>query len=384
MNLRHFVCALLLAMPCGAGASPYAVLPVSIDGRALRFILDTGTGATAVVWSETAERLGLHATFPDPRRPLTPGRMRAGESEPVEVHLLGQQFKDVHLAVIALPPYATPEFDGLIGWPAVRRDTWLFRLAESRIILDRTVPAEARHWLRVRVVDSLDTLGLELPLTGGGRRGVLLVDTGDTGGVKLAPDGWARWRATHPKAPLTIDGFYSPGSGVIIRKEGLARSLALGPLTLTDVTVEKADPTAVAMGGPDYLGSIGLQALRRLNLVVDGAGNLAYLEPRRDQTGPIAYNRLGAVFVPEAGNARRLVARVAPGTPAERAGIRDGDELVVIEHIHLDRDRPIPGGVIRRIRELLQSPAGTRLHLVTRHGSVLRTSTVTLREILGP
>lgn len=384
MNLRAFGCALLLAVSSGACASPYAVLPVSVDGRALRFILDTGTGATAVVWSRTARRLGIHATFPDPRRPLAPGRTRAGDSDPVDVRFLGQHLEGIRLAVIALPAYATPEFDGLIGWPAVRRETWVFRLAENRIALAREVPDAARRWLRVRVLDSLDTLGLELPLPNGNRMGVLLVDTGDTGGVKLEPSAWARWRAAHPAAPLTIDGFYSPGSGVIIRKEGLARSLALGPLTLTNVTVEEADPTAIAMGGARYLGSIGLQALRRLNLVIDGTGNVAYLEPRRDSPGAIAYNRLGAVFVPASGDPWRLVAHVASGTPAERAGIRDGDELLAIGDIRIDGRRPVSGDMLRRIRDLVQGPAGTRLRLVTRAGSVVRSSVVTLQEILRP
>jgi C-terminal processing protease CtpA/Prc len=75
---------------------------------------------------------------------------------------------------------------------------------------------------------------------------------------------------------------------------------------------------------------LGLEALKRLDLIVDGKHGMAYLRPKQTRSVPGDHNRLGAVFVPRDDQSDDLVAHVLEGSPAFEAGIRNGDVLLSI------------------------------------------------------
>jgi len=67
--------------------------------------------------------------------------------------------------------------------------------------------------------------------------------------------------------------------GTQIAEEAWADEIQLGSLTLTDVPVHPAN-TAEAQAGPRYAGTLGLYALARMNLVLDGKHKVAYAQAR--------------------------------------------------------------------------------------------------------
>src|SRR5208283_2607688 len=106
-----------------------------------------------------------------------------------------------------------------------------------------------------------------------------------------------------------------------------------GALLLTDVPVGEANPAQFTLGAAGYQASLGLAALKRLDMVVDGGHGVAYLRLRRADAPPYEHNRLGAVFVPPEVHQNDLVAHVVPHGPAYEAGIRDGDVLLKIDKL---------------------------------------------------
>ncbi len=211
----------------------------------------------------------------------------------------------------------------------------------------------------------------------------VLVDTGDQGGVTLAPAQWRAWRAAHPQAPATVVGYYSPSEGLDIREVCWADEFDLGPLKLTNVPISGSiSEEKMVMRDEAFAATVGLYGLSRLNLIVDGRWGVIYARPDPSPAQAYNHNRLGAVFLPKDLNSNPLIAHVLPGTPAYEAGIRDGDVLRRIG------DQNVTGwrarGASPATVYFWQKPAGTQYDLTLERDGREFHAAVTLRDLIGP
>ena len=128
-----------------------------------------------------------------------------------------------------------------------------------------------------------------------------------------------------------------------------------------------------------YEGTIGLAALKRLELVVDPSHSVAYWKQRKstDSYRYYSYNRLAAVFRSTAKDPNEPVARVLKGGPAYAAGVRDGDVLLQVDGI------PVTSWNESWLSRF-ELPAGTSLKLTLKRDGKSFQTTATLREILQP
>ena len=85
------------------------------------------------------------------------------------------------------------------------------------------------------------------------------------------------------------------------------------------------------------------------------------------------YDRSGLFLIAPAGQLTALDVRA--GTPAARAGLVRGDQLVSVN------GKPASSINLLQIRNLFRSPSGTVVHLTVRHkGDAERAVTLTLRD----
>jgi C-terminal processing protease CtpA/Prc len=120
-----------------------------------------------------------------------------------------------------------------------------------------------------------------------------------------------------------------------------------------------------------------MAAISRLEVIVDGVHECAYFRPRATPALPYNHNRAGVTFAPtlEGDNSlANLSAHVIKGTPADEAGIRDGDVLIKIN----GRPPSLAEG------PNFFSPAGEKVDLVVRRGREEFHTTVVLRDLIGP
>lgn len=223
---------------------------------------------------------------------------------------------------------------------------------------------------------NLGALDIRIPL-GAGREGILCIDTGADGGVYLPNAAWTEWTNTHRETATTLTTSFFPLEGFQVQTEAWARSISFGPITLTDVPTSNEGPTKASVWGTNYQGTLGLAALKRLDLVVDGVNSVAYLQSKKTPPLPYDHNRLGAVFVATGAHTNQGVAYVVAGSPAYEAGVRDGDILLQVDGI-----------VCKSWSESWLSrfwrPAGTKLKLILeRDGKTFKTTAI-LRDILHP
>jgi hypothetical protein len=154
------------------------------------------------------------------------------------------------------------------------------------------------------------------------------------------------------------------------------------------VVVEKADP-ATASRLPQYAATFGVDALKRLDFIVDGKGGVVYLQPKKSPVpSPLSeQDRLVLVFVPGDAKSDDLVARVLDGSSPHVAGIRNGDVLLKIGERDVAQWRAAPGDQWRFepdypfILASTHNPVGTRTEMILKRGGQELKATVDLKQI---
>jgi S1-C subfamily serine protease len=148
-------------------------------------------------------------------------------------------------------------------------------------------------------------------------------------------------------------------------------------VALAGVPIMSAGPAGAARWGAKYEGTLGLAALKRLDFIVDGNNDLAYLRAKKTPPPVYLHNRLGAIFAATTLQTNQAVARVVIGSPAYEAGVRDGDVLLQVDEI-------VVTGWSDSWRSRFYMPAGTKLKLTLKRDGKIFNTTATLREILQP
>jgi lipoprotein NlpI len=168
--------------------------------------------------------------------------------------------------------------DGLISWAEVQDNILVFDAEKHVVRAVAELPPETAGWLQLKVRRT-GPLTLEVPLADGST-GTILVDTGQPYGVSLPPKQWEAWHAEHPQAPSAMRTYAMIGSDIAYVRDAWADEIQLGSLTITDVPVHEAIGVE-SDGDPfHYAGTLGMYALTRVDLIVDGKNGVAYLHPK--------------------------------------------------------------------------------------------------------
>ncbi len=156
-------------------------------------------------------------------------------------------------------------------------------------------------------------------------------------------------------------------SGVLVR----AHALTVGSLTFNQpllvlLDVHRAAPAA------ELAGALGAMLLSRVGVFIDElAGNAAIVAPA-GATAARLYDPSGITLLMRRGTI--VVRGVAPGTPADLAHIRPGDELVSINGL-------VPA-TLEFARELLDGSPGTKVVVAFRRWHITHSATLTLHVII--
>jgi hypothetical protein len=351
-----------------------------INDKPARLIFDTGADRL-ILFRRGAERLGLRIS----NSPLAflppPGAAVMGVTEPCKV-TLWRTSRIASLASVEIPAYLHTRADGVLGWQPISQNIVMIDATTLNVKFLSRVPEVVTTWTRLQVQPHSGHLFLKIRHESG-RETVVLVDTGSEDGVALSTQRWGEWKAVHTNQPATtLDSYFMPGAGLVVKETRWAEELSLGPLRLTDVPILESNPAQAASYPLEFEASLGLAALKRLDFVFDGKKGLAYVRPKETRGTVPEHNRLGAVFVPIESQSDDLIAHAIAGGPAHDAGVRDGDVLLKIGGLDVTRWRTDP--TILPLSRFWTSPPGTKLDLTLKRGTAALNVTVTLRQILSP
>lgn len=359
-------------------------LDAKINGQPVRLAVDTGTATQFLLTSAAAQKLNLKVTQAPADARIGPGLARVGWTGLQKLDF-GSTNIETRFAVADLPGYLALHLDGVIGWPALTNNVFSLDCVDHTLSLFTNSVADLAGWLKFRIQDGSGQLAFELP-SGGKLMKAVFLDTGSTFGVQLAPQRWREWETVRKNQALTLEGYYTPGAGIVVAEEGWANKISLGTLTLTEVPVmpeDSADVASFSSPVTRFEAALGLAAMKRLDIVIDGKQSVIYLRPKTAPPMPYEYNHLGAVFVPKDLQSDSLLAHVVIGSPAYRAGIRNGDILLKIGNLDCTQWRT-NSDVLSSMNLCLGSPAGTKLEFTLKRGDKIFKTSAILKDIFPP
>ncbi len=362
-------------------ASRHVWLKASVNGGPpADFLFDTGASLT-VLDSTYAERIGVRTVG----RQQGVGAGALGGASFASVNLLrvaapdsdGVELSDLKVAVVALDRFLEPYFwrpvAGVLGFDFIQRfvdeidfDAETLELFEPKDFdyegKGDPVPMKLAGTTPVVMV-KLDSL-----------QGEFRVDVGSGATVDLHTPFVQQHHlldAPGPSLDVTSGGF----GGTFRTRARRMRSLTIGPFTLKAPIVGLSQAAAGAFTSEDYAGNLGNQILERFNCTFDYERRVLYLAPGRRFADPDVFPRSGVQLARFGDRVEASV--VLPDSPAARAGVREGDEVVAID------GRPLREWTPDQVAEALdRGPVGSSHTLeLARAGQRVRVSFV-LRELL--
>jgi len=377
-HYRTWLALIALCLCSTARATERITMEVKVADQPALFGLDTGSEVTLLLDSG-ARRLGLEVELPPTGARVEPGSVRVGRTERCRLEI-GSSADIVRLPVVSLPDYLEPKVDGLIGWDILRQVVVVIDTPGKRISMQNELPAGVSDWSRWKIRPGAKRLIVEIP-SSDVRPETIMIDTGSPSGVELAPSRWQPWSAAYSNLPATLNSAFIPGVGIVATEERWAPLFDLNGMKFQEIPVGRYG--AMVQHDPEdrHAATLGLCALRRLSWVIDGRNDRLYFQSNGPPRGPntYEYNRLGAVFIPGAGQGDVLTAQVFEASPAYHAGIRDGDILLRIDDLDARAWRTDPR--IQKPGKFWSRPAGTVLRLGLRRRDKMFNVTLVLEDI---
>jgi len=350
------------------------------DGEPGRFLVDTG--GVNLLTVRAADEMGIERQGSFEASGVGSETVDAGLAR-IDLFTLGEgaetvRFEDTTFVILPLDGVVQAEgvdFAGLVGFEVFRRFVVEIDYARHRITL--TLPEAFRYeGDGTRVPFELDD---RIPVVEGaidGLSGTFSIDTGSRSTVDLhAPFAREHGLASaYVPAVEAVSGWGVGGSvRSLVSRGGL---LELGDADVPGPLVEIAQVERGAYTDRYTAGNVGGGVLKRFTVIFDYAHQEMILEPNHLFDDPDPFDRSG-MWINRDGEGFRIEDVVAGG-PAEEAGLRVGERIVVVDGAEAGRLR-LPD-LRRRLRE---SPPGTvvELEVVGAHGA-RRSVHLVLRELV--
>ncbi len=354
----------------------------SIDGGPpADFIFDTGASMT-VLDSAYAARIGLK-----PEGAMEgQGASASGNVSFARLKTLrlespagdGIELQDVKVGVLSINAVLAPFFwrdcAGIIGFNVLGR--FVDRIdydARTLTFYEPRTFAYAGRGARVpfRLAGSIPAVSMTVD---GRYTGEFRIDVGSSSTVDLHTP-FVKQHGLLAKAKRRAEVMGGGFGGTFTSTLTRMGSLTLGPYTWKGALVSLQSGGTGMLASADYAGNVGNQILDRFTLTIDYERRVLWLEPGKGVGRRDAFSRLGAQLVLIDGAVR--VGQLLPGSPAEKAGLRDRDEVVTID------GRPAldygPDAINRMFEE---RRAGTRTVFEVRRDGALVKRVATLADIL--
>ncbi len=185
--------------------------------------------------------------------------------------------------------------------------------------------------------------------------------------LDASSDHASRYSRIEPSLPYSEATLYGNSTGKLVR----ARTLVLGKLTFNQPLVALLG-TRPGHPQSELSGVLGATMLSRLNVLIDESGAVVWvaappgatLAPLYDPSGVSVVMRRDAI----------VIGAVVPGTRADAAHLRPGDEIVSINGL--------APATLDFARQLLDGSPGTKVTIVYRRWHIAHSVTLTRRVVI--
>lgn len=338
-------------------------IPAAINGTATTVMLDSGAEST-VIDKAYAETLGLKATAVV-EAVGTGGRDVAELVSGVTIKVGEVELRDMTVALLDLKPIAAAlgrPLPAVLGKEVLNALTVQLDFAGKTITFHdpaRFQPAAGFVPVPVSNVSGLHAIPASIE---GGKPVLLDFDLGNGQPLLVFPSYWKpQGMLANRATSKTLSGAVG---GMRTRNVAVVKTLTLAGVTLRDIPATFGDDDNSAFNVGHTGGNIGMPILGRFDLITDYARNRILLKPRPDAIdAPFPKDRSGLVarFASGAFN----VGFVAPGSPAETAGLKTGQVITAVN------GRPAAELGVAGLTALRTAPAGQPLSVTLSTGETI-------------
>jgi predicted aspartyl protease len=347
------------------------IVDARVNGKQVSLMFDTGFGGTAVI--DTAIDVG-------PQSGTMTLRDFVGELEAPTVKLkgivLGGRKMDVDDDVIIQQSQEGMSFaygqhvDGIMGFSVIKNniteinfEKHEFRIYPKSFDINKLVPDNKRTFMAKLLPIGVSSMEMEV-LPPSGKRMTLALDTGNAFYATTHKDVLERvglWDETKDPKYTTLSGVASGSVESWALKMPAMNIFGVPvPSSVWDV-IDR--PSGTAEGD----GTVGFGFLKNFNIIMDYEHRRVWLENFTGKTGNDPSGEVGIFGGLEPNSRKTLVGHVMPGSPAEAAGIKVGDEILAVD------DNEIHSLTSRRLRALLDGDIGSKVRIaISRNGELKR------------
>lgn len=308
-------------------------VPARLGDRPVHLLLDSGL-QFSVLNADRASELGFEISGWR-SIPSGSGPVRLGFAPRLPIEIDGARFEPRRLPAMRLgflEPYLGHRLDGILGHD-------FLSLAVVEIDYEREIlrlhdstgysPPEDAATIPIEITGREVFASAELdPLVGEPVRARLKIDTGSVSGLGLEGSFVVRHELVEsgqPTVPVPGVGLGGPTDSQAFRLE----RLSIGPFGLTRPF---AFSTAASSREDEGAGTLGGEVLRRFTVTFDYTRRRIILQPGPRLGDPFPFNSSGLTLLAVGEDLQNLKVRdVVPGSPADWAGIREGDEIVSLK-----------------------------------------------------
>jgi predicted aspartyl protease len=260
--------------------------------------------------------------------------------------------------------------DGILGLQTIRHSVTEINFQRQRFIfhpknfdITKRQPDNKRTFLARLLPMGHNSLEMEV-VTSTGRKMILALDTGNAFYATTHKDVLERVGLWEPNRKPQFMKMASVASGPVESYYMRMRDLNIYGVPVPSSVWSIIDLPASSAEGD---GTIGFGFLKNFNIIIDYDRRRVWLENFTGETGsePVAEPGIYAGYDPKLKRVR--IFRVTPDSPADKAGIREGDHLLAV-----DGQEMLDFG-FRRMQKLLEGEAGSKVQLaISRSGNLMR------------
>lgn len=334
-----------------------------VNGKPLRLIVDTGAGLNVLTW-EAAERIGIQGgqavnatgagSNPTQAKMVTVNEFRLGDAT----------VKGDAAVVLALPGIL--KCDGLVGYSFLRHFATTFDYDNNTLTVRKSgtyKPQSGEVPGRLRVRNNHPQVTGQIA----GETGWMVIDTGNNGTTNIL-----KWLVTKEglvkKWPTSSERIVGKGVGGNIKGYvSIAPEFDISGVSMPKGQVTLDSSGVGAFADPDILANVGAEHLRRFRMTLDYIAGQAYFGKSKAYSSPLVVDRSGVRvdFV----NGKHTVVGVVDGSPADKAGIKEGDFVLEIDGKSATSVEPM------LFASSLRGPAGTLVRIkIDRAGKAMDVS----------
>ena len=304
----------------------HVVVPATINGQSANVIFDSG-GANYFS-PEAAKRLGLVADGGMNIGGVGSSSVVGGIAAAKKIVVGPAGLRDQAVIVGPLPypalhPRAGLSVDGLIGFEFLSEFRTTFDYPARRVAFD--TPADGQG---VRLPFYSDGHSIYVEAAVEGAKGLFRLDTGDGGSVTLFAAFAERNNLFETGGIATVNAGGVGGS--VTARRIKAAKVAFAGQTFPAVPIEISGAAAGAFASRSIAGNIGAGLMSRFSVTFDYHARTVTFAPARDVQRPFRRDLTGLSLAQETPTAL-IVLSVAPGSPAEAAGVKAKDLILSLD-----------------------------------------------------